>query len=359
MVFPQNTYAVYSTEYNLNPNLPYESTLACAGLTGTWSNSTNICNLSSRFILDPGHLVRVEVGATLNITHKLTIQNDNRIINFGVIINNKYRLENYGIIDNYKGGRIDSGPGIIVDRGGFFTNYNGAILNIRGFTNYDFLYNNGTIIIDFGGKISNSGDGIIENYGIIINNGEITNTKIINNYGTIHNYNLNSSIYNKNNGDIINYDDGIIINSDGIFFNEGRFENIGIIDNKGIIDNYGSILNNGNVINNSTGLIINHNTGTIDNKYAINNYGTITAKYGKFDNGGTIKNKCGGAISGTISGNPLTNICTSTTTITIIHTITSTTSVEQIAEPIIYVWAVGATVITIVLAIILILRKRR
>lgn len=230
IVLPNGAYAA-SSMYDLNPRMAHESTTACAGLSGSWSNSTNTCTLSSLFILGSDDWVKVEAGATLSITDKLIIKHDSCIINFGDIIN-KDVIENHGIIDNYKGGRIDAGPIFNILSVGILNNYNsGTILNTRSIGNFGVLYNNGTIIINPGGKFGNSG---------------------------------------------------------------------------------------------------------------------------------SIQNDCGGVIYGAISGNPVMNTCTLTTTTTtmIITATTVTVSIERVAAPAIYAWAVGATVIAIILAMLLTLRRK-
>lgn len=63
-------------------------------------------------------------------------------------------------------------------------------------------------------------------------------------------------------------------------------------------------------------------------------------------------------ISTTTTKLTIISTITSTTTTTLINTVTET-SIEKVVEPSIYIWAVGATVIAIILPLIITLRKRR
>ncbi len=377
---PQSAYAAEpspssfssTATYELNPKLAHESTLACAALNGSWSNSTSTCTLSSYFVFGSGRSIKVEEGATLNITDTLFVDSGSKLVNFGNLII-KYALQNHGTIDNHKGGFINN-PGTInpygvyggnIDNSGTINNYNGGtILNTRSTINGGTITNNGTIINNYGGQIVN--EERIENYGNITNKGIINNVAKISNYGTINNYNSNSRIYNMkirfeaNRAVITNYDNGLIINSAGLIFNLGRIETQGRIASKGLIDNYGSITNTGEVINNSTGAIVNHSSGTIDNKGTVNNFGNVTVVYGAFSNvGGSFQNDCGGVVYGAVSGSPVLNACTLTTTTTTVSitVATVTASIERVASPDIYAWAVSATIAAVVLAIILLRRR--
>jgi len=365
-ISPPNTYAAATTTtYELDPKTPYESTVACAGLNGSWSNGTSTCTLwpAHNFILEPGGSIRVEAGASLNITGPvLTISSGSSLVNFGTINNDGF-IYSPGVIDNRKDGIINVGFGVPI---GYSISLSGAIINNSGvivlksgdITSYRAFVNSGTIVID-GGRFDNGGGAHLENLGNITNKANLNNYDRINNYGSIDNYN-GSRIYNVDSGTIANYRGGRINNDGGTIFNMGGIENAGVIINKGVIDSYGPITNSWDILNNGpSGVIINHNIGTIDNKGGIDNSGNITTVWGRFDNSGIIRNGCDGVISGTISGNPVPNACTSTTTTTTTSTFTATTSIERVAEPAIYAWAIGATVATVILAVILLLRRTR
>ncbi len=362
LVSTSGSYAVSST-YVLDPKLPDESAWACGSLGGSWSNINSTCMLRNYFTLDSGGLIKVESGASLDMLGRINMNAGSRTANYGtIILQSNSEIKNEGIIDNFEGGAINSTSDVSnvewvsINNKGIMTNHDdGTILNYgRGIYNYRIFVNKGTIVNS--GEISNVEERRFETYGIITNKGDITNLGEFDIYSTVDNQN-GSRIYTYESGIITIHGGGRII-SGGAIFNRGRIEINGGLSNKGVIDNYGLIFNNGNTVNNSNGTIINHNIGSIDNKVGVDNYGNITTIFGVFSNTGNIKNY-GGIIDGIIFGNSAANICISTTTTTTTSIITATTSIERIAEPTIYSWAVGVTVTTIVLAVILILRKRR
>ena len=73
-----------------------------------------------------------------------------------------------------------------------------------------------------------------------------------------------------------------------------------------------------------------------------------------------FQNNCGGVVYGAVSGSPVISNCTLTTTKTTVSITTTSVmlSIEGVASPDIYAWAVSSTVAVVVLAIIL-LRMRR
>lgn len=113
---------------------------------------------------------------------------------------------------------------------------NGTLIINSSVYNYGSMINNGKIIINDGGKLSNNGDSatLTNNNEIVINeNGELSNNKEIS-----------------------------IINNHGTITNNGDFENKGTINNDGQIDNKGNLTN--------------ENTGTINNDGDISGDGKIS-----------------------------------------------------------------------------------
>jgi len=173
-------------------------------------------------------------------------------------------------------------------------------------TNSGTIDNFGSIKISF----DLQGSHILDNSGIINNFGLIaTFAGTIHNSGTINNdvdgtIDINSGTINTNSGTINNF---------GIFV-YGNFENSGIINNSGSFISFFATINNSGIINNNFGGTINNDSGTINNSSSgtINNSGIIDNQIGTINNSGTIENDCGGIIIGTISGNPVVDICMNT-----------------------------------------------
>jgi hypothetical protein len=100
----------------------------------------------------------------------------------------------------------------------------------------------------------------------------------------------------------------IIVESSGTIANFGTIANSGNIANSGsfvnnpsgLFNNDGSITNTGFFLNNST--INNNSGGIIDNQLILINDDTTS-------NSGIINNFCGGTYLGSISGNPVRNMC--------------------------------------------------
>jgi hypothetical protein len=128
--------------------------------------------------------------------------------------------------------------------------------------NYGSIYNDG--VIDNYGTIYN--DGTISNYGYIgiANNGAIINDI----YGTITN-NVDGEIYNNGGTITISW----FITNDGLISNDGTINNDGTIFNNETIANFGAIANFGTIDNKPGGVIINE--GSIDNYSTIDNFGNI------------------------------------------------------------------------------------
>ena len=115
---------------------------------------------------------------------------------------------------------------------------NGTLIINSSVYNYGSMINNGKIIINDGGKLSNNGDSAT-----LTNNNEI----VINEKGILSN----------------NKEGAIITNSDnGTITNNGNFENKGTVNNDGQINNEGNLTN--------------ENTGTINNDGDISGDGNIS-----------------------------------------------------------------------------------
>jgi hypothetical protein len=119
----------------------------------------------------------------------------------------------------------------------------------------------------------------------------ISNDGTLNNHGTIEGYNI---LYG-----IIDY---------GSFNNGGTFNNFGVLNSyrtftnkpRGTLNNFSTLNNYGTLVN----WISRADIGTINNDGILNNEGGI-------ENWGVINNDCDGVITGggTISGNPVVNVC--------------------------------------------------
>ncbi|MDE1863194.1 MAG: HYR domain-containing protein [Thaumarchaeota archaeon] len=225
-----------------------------------------LCNLSGG---------KLTIPSGVSLTFDMSVENSGVINITGTVIDNRGMANVEGTILNY--GTM---------------NFNGGALNYQA-----SLTNSGVINISASGSISNNG-GNIANAGNITNNGHMTN--------------FNGGTTNNNAGGIINSTSGGTINN-----NSGGTTNNnagGIINN-----NSGGIYNSGGTTNNNAGGIINNNSGFIDNNVSggtminlglINNSGDLQNNPGGiFTNSGVIKDGCGGAIIGTISGTAPVNTC--------------------------------------------------
>jgi VCBS repeat-containing protein len=140
-----------------------------------------------------------------------------------------------------------------------FSNPTGSTITLTGDEDY-FVYNGGTINIEWTGDLRNYIQGVTTNDGIINNGGSLFNIRSFTNNGTIVNNN-----YIFNGGDLFtNTASGNIVNNgtffhDSSFYNWGNFTNTesGNIVNNGTFYNYSSFINNGTL----TG------TGTIDGSF--------------------------------------------------------------------------------------------
>src|SRR3990172_48323 len=197
-------FAAASSTYVLDPKLPDESSKACSGLGGSWSNSNSTCLLRFYFTLNSGDLLKIESFSSLDMLGRrddsaiaLEVSSGARIANYGtVILRSNSVIRNQGIVDNFKGGVINSTSdssnmywesvytnGIMINHDG------GTILNYRrGIYNERIFVNNGTILSS-DGEIINVEGGRFRTNGIITNKGGITNLGEFDIDGTVDNQN--------------------------------------------------------------------------------------------------------------------------------------------------------------------------
>ncbi|MFT5764681.1 MAG: hypothetical protein ACI8X3_002112, partial [Saprospiraceae bacterium] len=184
-------------------------------------------------------------------------------------------------------GMIVTIPG--TPQGGNFPVYSGSpvidftIQNAGAITFDDFVYNNGTIINFSNGTLVNSNNYFVNAGSVVFDNdGTFTNTGTFENFGVFDN--AASAIFNNETG--------------ASLINHGLFNNNGLLENNGSIINYGNILSTNNTqnfgtienagaIDNPSGSMVNNNSGaTINNT---TNDSRFTHN-GTFQNNGTINN---------------------------------------------------------------------
>lgn len=135
-----------------------ESTSQCAGLGGSWSNSTATCTISGEASLGSGGNLGILLGAALTISKGATFANSGSIENNGTMTNTG-TLENDGLLSNP--GTFSS-SGSIVDAGTIANEPSGIFTN------------SGTLEIETGALVTNFRD--FYNAGAITNSGSFTNS---------------------------------------------------------------------------------------------------------------------------------------------------------------------------------------
>ena len=172
--------------------------------------------------------------------------------------------------------------------GGNFPIYSGSpvldftLQNAGSITFDGFVYNNGTIINFSAGTLINN-DNYFVNAGSVIfdNDGSFTNTGTFANFGVFDN--AASAVFTNSNG--------------ASFINHGLYRNNGLLANNGSVTNYGTIRSTNNFQNN--GIVENY--GFIDSPFGsiiannaeslISNFlGSIFTHNGSFQNDGTFEN---------------------------------------------------------------------
>ncbi|HYL67470.1 MAG TPA: fibronectin type III domain-containing protein [Nitrosopumilaceae archaeon] len=268
-----------------------------APFSGTWNSVTSTCTTSGFGTQGWGNIIIINPGIVLN--------------NTGTIYTVGSTLTNDGTIINNRGSEINNSGGTIDNNGGIINN-GGSIWTKGG-----FITNSGTINNNSGGTID--GDATINNTGIINNYASIRNQNPGPGGGTINNN--GGTINNKGGATILDAESTINNNSGGSINNDGTITNYvyGTINNSGTINN-----NSGGTINNQNSnycnicgisTINNNSGGSINNDGIINNYSDayINNNSGAYiNNNGTISDYCGSKFnnSGTLTGNPVQNLCT-------------------------------------------------
>ncbi len=212
---------------------------------------------------------------------------------------------------NWSAGVPTSGMTVTIPgtpNGGIFPIYSGSpvidltIQNAGSITFNDFVYNNGTIInFNIGTLVNNNNYFVNAGSVVFDNDGSFTNTGTFENFGTFDNA-ASATFTNDNGASLINH---------------GQFTNNGLLENDGTFTNYGAIMSTNNVVN--SGTILNHGTFASPNGSAITNAagGNIDILTGgsfshndDFQNDGTVTNN--GTLTTENSGT-LTNDGTITT----------------------------------------------
>jgi hypothetical protein len=144
-----------------------QSTLQCADLGGSWSNSTVTCTVSGQEDIPSGGSLGIDSGATLVISkgaalaNSGTIENNGTITNSGTIenngtITNSGTLTSYGTITN--SGTLDNSPsGITINSGTVNNGSGGTVTNSRDFYNSGAIANSGDFTDSCAGELYNTG----------------------------------------------------------------------------------------------------------------------------------------------------------------------------------------------------------
>lgn len=233
-------------------------TVAVSGRITTNSTSELIITDNSKLI----NLGRITIfGGTISMNSSVSsITNDGTgaVSNYGSLKVLSGTFENKSTVNNsiYNSGMFEIANGNVINRGVFFNDVNGVLLNLRTFNN--------------------------ESTGRIDNSGQITVTGLSSGLG-------NSGSLNNNNK--INLEDSSILSmtTNSIFTNQ----NNGLV----LISNSSKIVNNALDFSIQGGKVI--NGGTIDNNTSLS-IGSI----GELENNGTLNNNFGAQINnfGTVSG---------------------------------------------------------
>jgi hypothetical protein len=132
-----------------------QSTLQCADLGGSWSNSTVTCTVSGQEDIPSGGSLGIDSGATLVISKGAALANSGTIENNGTITNSG-TLTSYGTITN--SGTLDNSPsGITINSGTVNNGSGGTVTNSRDFYNSGAIANSGDFTDSCAGELYNTG----------------------------------------------------------------------------------------------------------------------------------------------------------------------------------------------------------
>ncbi len=258
---------------------PSSSTSPVA-ITGSYGGDSNNVPSSGTFLLTIGIVITTLNGATVCPVAPLsgTWSGDTCTVS--------------GTVNIPSGMNLDIGSGVTIS----ISSSSFAILTSGN------INNNGTVT-----GSSGTSDSGISNFGTINNYGTMTGSSsssngIFNSGGTINNYGTMTGSSSSSNG---------IVNSRGTINNTGKMSGTG--GNAGIEFVSGTVNNNG-TLSGTGGTFGFLNGATIDNAGSITGSGSSFAIYNGI---GTIKNSCGGTITGKISGNPPVNTCSTPPTLTL------------------------------------------
>jgi hypothetical protein len=208
-----------------------------------------------------------------------------RILDGGTLINGtEYKLYNNNTLD------IESG---------------GKLTNDGGLRNDGLLQNAGTIdnqreLAIFQGTLNNAVDGTINNHGFLANIGTLNNDGTLNNYGSSEDIER-SGVY-VGVGKVLN-NKGLVNNDSELVVNFGVFNNIirstltnntdATLDIRGIMTNQGLVTNDGLLKTGTGDTVFNHRGGILNNNATITNYGSLENWQATINNasGSTIDNE--------------------------------------------------------------------
>ena len=347
------------TAWNLNANIsapitistgdvltvdgPGLLTVSALTVSGGWlynygAISSTTLTVSSGWMINFGSLV--SHGTTTNygtLNSYGTLTNKGTLDNYGGL-NNSGTLDNYSgyTLNNFSGGMLTN-YGTVTNNG--TANNNGTLESLRGgaLDSSDVLVNNGTLTIDAGSALSNSG--WLDNFGWLDNYGTASNSGGLENFcGST----LDSSGALTNNG-TLTIDAGSALSNNGTFANNGMLANNGTLNNNGTLGN-GGTLNNGSYCSSYCGGYCGYcggYCGDSSSEAVLNNNGTLDNYSGSVLNlySGTMNNFCGatldnfsGASLGFCSGGELINGGTATNEGTLSPTVTVSSSASTVGE---------------------------
>ena len=218
LLAPVSTHATSSLVLSATgPAALRQSTVACAGFGGSWSNSTATCVVSESAVIGSGSDLTIEPRAQLVVDFNATLEvsgvvnvNGSTVANTGTI-----SISAAGVLDNT--GLLGNNYGVLTNSGIFDNGPNGTLANF------------GVVLDRYGGALQNAG--LVTNAGLI----EVTSGSSLTNLGRVFNGN-GSSIANF--GILANGAPGSIVNlstlADGC---GGVFDNSGSLSGNPAEDN--------------------------------------------------------------------------------------------------------------------------
>ena len=299
----------------------------CEALSASTSWSGFTCTLTDTLTIPTSDKLVINNGVTLVISPTGNLIIDGELSNKGIITNNGSFTNNgdsflnFGIFNNAgtftnNGLVVSNAQSGNINNSGFFYNENsfelsssGVFTNTREVTNNGymqidgilinnstaFLYNNGTIVVNFfenHNYVENNSS--IDIYGIFNNNPgsifDIAGAVTLDNAGTFNNISLSPNISQ------VIFQINSTLEIDGVWNNlsSSTFENYGniLLGAHGTLNNSGMLLNESTIeitrIGNYFGILNNFSTGTLTNNNVITNSGGQIINTGIIDGSGGI-----------------------------------------------------------------------